>query len=200
MSETMKTIQCPYIRPDDRSWDQVTPEPLVDVVTGERVEEPTDVRTSWDDDALYIRFDCQDDYAVADYTRRDDPLYDQDVVEVFIDEEGLGRRYIELELSPRNVVFDAIIENVNGKITVDTDWDAEDMTTHVWEEGGRRVYELRLPFAHFAKKPEAGTEWRINFYRIDEDRNRKRHFQAWSPTGAVDYHIASRFGTIRFVK
>lgn len=193
---------CGFVEDEARRWERKQPIPLVDVVSGGPVEQPTRVMTCWDREALYIRFECVDDHTVADYTQRDDPLYDQDVVEVFIDEEGMGRHYIELELSPLNVVFDARVDNRDGRITVHTDWDADGLETKVWTEGDGdlRVYEIKLPFTHFARRPEAGTEWRINFYRIDEDRNKQRHFQAWSPTGAVDYHIPSRFGSLLFVK
>ncbi len=39
--------------------------------------------------------------------KRDDPLYTQDVVEIFIDADADGRTYDEIEVSPHNVVFDA---------------------------------------------------------------------------------------------
>ncbi len=200
MNEKRMTTICKYVKIEDHSWESLHPEPLVDVVNGEKVEEPTQVRTCWNEEALYIQFECSDDYVVADLTQRDDPLYDQDVVEVFIDEEGMGKRYLELEFSPLNVVFDAKVENKDGKVIVNTDWDADGLETDVFTEGNKRIYLIKLPFSNFEKTPEEGTEWRINFYRIDEDRNGKRHFQAWSPTGAVDYHISSRFGTLLFTR
>lgn len=200
MIENSMTTYCKFVIYNDQIWESLHPEPLVDVVDGGKVEEPTQVRTCWDMQALYVQFECRDDYMVADYTKRDDPLYNQDVVELFIDEEGMGRRYLELELSPLNVVFDAYIENNANQIRVNTDWDAEGLETSVSTDGDRRIYTIKLPFTNFEQKPDQGTKWRINFYRIDDDRSGKRHFQAWSPTGAVDYHIASRFGSILFTK
>lgn len=197
---TPKTLECKFTEDETRRWETLQAEQLVDVVSGGQVQQSTRVMTCWDGDAVYFRFECVDDHTVADYTQRDDPLYEQDVVEVFIDEEGTGRHYIELELSPLNVVFDARVDNEDGRIRVHTEWDADGMETKVWNEGDIRLYEIRLPFIHFSRRPEAGTLWRINFYRIDEDRNNKRHYQAWSPTGAVNYHIPSRFGTLLFVE
>jgi hypothetical protein len=107
---------------------------------------------------------------------------------------------LELELSPFNVVFDAIIENDHGKISLNTSWDADELETSIYTEGDTRFYVIKLPFTNFVHTPLEGTKWRINFYRIDEDRKGDRSYQAWSPTGAVDYHIPSCFGTLLFTK
>jgi hypothetical protein len=190
--------RCRQVQYDQLNWESIDPVSLVDVVTGERVKEATLVKACWDTDALYIRFECEDAYTVSRFTQRDEPLYEQDVVEVFLDEDGKGTRDFEIEISPNNIVFDAVIENDQGKLTVGTDWDAEGLKTNVWTGDGLRIYELELSFFNFARKPQKGTEWRVNFYRIDEERDGTRHFQAWSPTGAVNYHIPSRFGRLLF--
>ena len=195
----MKTT-CTFVKNDDKAWDGLHAENLVEVATGGKLRQRTRFQTCWDSEAIYIRFECEDDYAVADFLNRDDPLYDQDVVEVFLDEEGLGRRYIELEISPRNVIFDALIENHGDRIVVNKEWDAEGLETSVHTRGDLRIYVIKLPFIHFKQMPKSGTKWRVNFYRIDESRDGQREFQAWSPTGAVDYHIPSRFGSLIFTK
>ena len=42
----------------------------------------TVARVCYDEDALYVRFDCQDRDIWATSTQRDDPIYDEEVVEV----------------------------------------------------------------------------------------------------------------------
>jgi hypothetical protein len=192
--------KCIHVKFDDKIWGSMNPVTLVDVVTGGQAKGTTQVKTCWDASTLYVRFECREDYAVSDFSNRDDPLYEQDVVEIFIDEEGAGHRYFELELSPNNVIFDAIIENDKGNITIHLDWDAEGLVTGVQLDGEIRFYELRLPFVNFQHAPDEGTTWRVNFYRINEDIQGKRHYQAWSSTGAVNYHIPSCFGTLLFVR
>lgn len=194
----MKTMNCPFMKYEESVWGRVPAQPLVDVVTGAGTRVSTTVQACRDSEALYIRFECEDDHVVSDYTKRDEPLYEQDVVEIFLDEEGAGRRYLELEISPHNVVFDALIKNDEGRIHVYTEWDAAGMETSVDVQGVKRVYVIKLPFVHFAALPEAGTKWRVNFYRIDESPEGKREYQAWSPTGAVDYHLPAHFGTLLF--
>ncbi|MBO9604624.1 MAG: carbohydrate-binding family 9-like protein [Paenibacillaceae bacterium] len=194
-------VKCPYVRYDETVWSQLEPLQLADVVTGGEVAEPTSVRACWDDANVYVRFDCRDGYAVSPYTKRDEPLYDHDVVEVFIDEAGEGTRYLEFEISPFNVLFDAIIDNNNGALTIGLEWDAEGWQTSVREDGeGNRIYELAFPHGTFTRKPAEGVQWRVNFYRIDEEPGGKRHYQAWSPTGIERFHVPARFGTLTFVK
>ncbi len=180
-------------------WEQVPAVALRDVVAGAAPRLRTEAKAVWTKDALRIRFECEDDHIAAAMTNRDDPLYDEDVVEVFIDEEGTGERYIELEINPLNAVFDARVRNdLAGTIQVDTSWDADGLATKVVRGAGTTMYDISIPYPNFRNRPEEGTEWRWNLYRIDEDPAGKRHFWAWSPTGAVDYHVSRRFGALRF--
>jgi hypothetical protein len=183
-------------------WSNCSRVELTDTVTGLSPLEQTEVQACWSTDSLYVQFICQDNHIVSDFTQKDEPLYEQDVVELFIDEEGLGRSYYELEVSPRNVIFDARIEN-DGKASVtgtDMDWSFTQLQTIVEAvDEGVLCYSIRIPSIHFKRKPEPGVSWKVNFYRIDEGKNGVRQFQAWRPTLAINYHIPSRFGTLAFV-
>ncbi|SFJ50326.1 Carbohydrate family 9 binding domain-like [Paenibacillus sp. UNC496MF] len=194
--------QCGYVEPaSDGSvpWDGVAPALLTDVVTGAVPALRTTVQACWTGSDLWFRFACEDDHVVATMSKHDDPLYEEDVVELFLDEHGTGTTYYELEVSPRNVVFDARIRNdLRGAKKIEPEWHAAGMATAVREDGALRIYEIRLPLANFGRLPEAGTAWRWNAYRIDEDRSGERRYWAWRPTGAVDYHVPQRFGTLLF--
>ncbi|HZG83636.1 carbohydrate-binding family 9-like protein [Paenibacillus sp.] len=184
---------------EDR-WDGLELMHLQDTVTGEAPRLETAVRAYWDSKALHIRFDCEDDYVAASMTSRDDPLYEEDVVEIFIDETGEGRRYLEFEVSPRNIVFDAIIHRDEaGGLQIDKEWNAEAMETQVFANENRRTYFISIPFEAFAERPQLGTVWRWNLYRIDDDPSGRRHYSAWSPTGKVNFHMPARFGELVFI-
>ncbi|MCD9024038.1 carbohydrate-binding family 9-like protein [Cohnella silvisoli] len=198
MTNDREKMICRFVNYEDSVWEGLPAAELVDVNTGGPVQEETKVKVCWDESALYVRFECKDDYVVSKFLNHDDPLYEEDVVEVFIDEAGEGSHYIELELSPFNVLFDAKIDNDGENYIVHTDWHAEGIQTNVVSDGKLAIYDLRIPFDLFQKKPAIGTAWRINFYRIDDDRSGVRHFQAWSPTWNGDYHTPSRFGTLVF--
>ncbi|WP_308636862.1 carbohydrate-binding family 9-like protein [Paenibacillus silvisoli] len=173
---------------------------LRDTVSGVKPAEWTKVRCGWTADALHIQFRCGDGHIVSDYTERDEPLYNQDVVEVFIDEAGSGTGYLELEVSPRNVVFDARIANDGqGTLGIDLSWDIEGLRTEVNETSpGEWLYDIRIPAGSFTRPLEAGQRWRVNFYRIDENPAGVREYQAWQPTGLVNFHKPARFGTLVF--
>ena len=71
----------------------------------------TQARLLWDDQALYVAFDCEDRNIWGNYTEHNDPIYDEEIVELFLDPWGHGKKYFEFEISPRGVVFAATVEN-----------------------------------------------------------------------------------------
>jgi hypothetical protein len=124
----------------------------------------------------------------------------EDVVEIFIDEAGNGRHYKEFEVSPHNVLFDALIDNdLVGSIQLNKEWEAEGIKTSVEKVNmNRYVYTINIPLTVFSVIPKSGLEWRVNFYRIDDDPQGNRHYWAWSPTGKLNFHVPFRFGKLVF--
>jgi hypothetical protein len=166
----------------------------------------TKVRALWNDWGIYVQFDCEDDYILATYENRDDPIYNEDVVEIFISTDSQLEQYYELEISPKQVIFDAIVANdLQGSIKVDTSWECKGLVCQVDNRlTERRVeYEIAIPFASLYDGEETpsmlGKEWLINFYRIDRSPESGNEFSAWSPTEILNFHIPQRFGRIKFV-
>ncbi len=193
---------------------------LAEVVTGEKPALETAASLCWTTTSLHIRFWCLDDHVFSPYQDHDDPLYEADVVECFIDPEGQGDFHYEFNLSPNNVVFDSKIINKNGEpYEFHTEWDAQDLVTSVHEGGlddlcmmdnadknkipsdqaKLLVYDLDIPFAALGSAPSKGQEWRINLFRIDQDKEGARTFTAWSPTGEIKFHVPALFGKLQFV-
>ncbi|CAG7652715.1 carbohydrate-binding family 9-like protein [Paenibacillus allorhizosphaerae] len=188
---------------DDIHWNSLPTLELVDSPTGEQPALRTFVQSCWDSRAVYFRFKCQDDFVISTFTDRDDPLYEQDVVEIFIDETGMGTHYKEIEVSPNNVIFDALVTNHNytkpgGRLDVDTSWNMEGLQTSVTPTDGGFHYQITMPFSQFSVMPDGGDCWRINFYRIDQEKSGTRHYCAWSPTYHPSFHVSERFGTLLF--
>lgn len=70
---------------------------------------PTTVRVAWDENFLYVAFECRDDEIDVDgKARRDSDLFLHDVCEIFLDGMGDGRQYIEVEISPAGQVMDIL--------------------------------------------------------------------------------------------
>ena len=70
----------------------------------------TRFQACWDSLAVHVRFDAIDDGPWHTMTRRDDHIWDEEVVELFLDADGSGRNYAELEINPVNIVCDLRVE------------------------------------------------------------------------------------------
>lgn len=199
-------------RLDDEAWKTAPELGFVLSTTGEPVTKATKARMCWDDTHLYICWQSVDTDIWGTMTQRDDPIYREEVVEAFIDPDCDLLTYFEFNVSPRNVVFDAYIENPDGfnpSDGTDFGWNCEGIRSGVCIDGTLDdrtdtdrgwTAELAIPFASLGRQtPRPGERWRGNLYRIDLDP-KPAEFQAWSPTLCTPprFHVPARFGTIFF--
>jgi len=168
----------------------------------------TSVSAWYDDEYLTVLFCASDDHVSASHFRHDAPLYEEDVVELFLAPER-PRDYFEIEVSPVGTIFDARIHSPDGAratMTTDREWTCEGLIAAV-----RQIVEshgaisidtlLRIPFAALERTaPRPGETWRANFFRIDRHPQLGDEFSAWQPTRRVpaDFHVPDAFGTLRF--
>ena len=82
----------------------------------------TDFRALWNDEGLAIRFDACDDRPWHTMQRPDDPIWEEEVVEIFLDPACLGQHYAEVEISPINVVTDLHILEPHPRLDGDRSW------------------------------------------------------------------------------
>ena len=66
----------------------------------------TEFRALWSDEGLYVRFEATDGNPWFTMMKRDDPIWEEEVVEIFLDLDRSGTNYAEVEISPANVVTD----------------------------------------------------------------------------------------------
>ena len=92
---------------------------------------PTEAAVTWDATHLYVAFACSDPEPWARQASRDDRLWEEEVVEVFLDPDGDGREYAELEVSPTNVVVDLLIRGAAGRRAGARRWDIAGLQTAV---------------------------------------------------------------------
>ncbi len=168
--------------------------------SGRRAPLDVDARMLWDEQALYVMFDVEDYDIVSTFTQRDDALYTEDVVELFLDPNGDGKDYVELEVSPNGVLFDALFPSYRKALERSKRWNLPGLRAAVaTHDEGYRV-ELRVPFDGLpGGAPNAGDTWRAHLYRIDQHGEGEGHFTAWSAPLAPDFHVLARMGTLRFV-
>lgn len=200
-------------RLDEAAWSR-TPSTgaFVDTMTGARAAFGAQAKVLWDDENLYVGFEVEDDYLKSSFRNRDDHLWEQDCVEIMVDPDGDGRNYFELQVSPRNVVFDTRYDSRRVPQPIGhADWNAEIRSAvHLRgtldddEEDQGYSVEIAIPWSSFAAgnppatKPSAGQTWRINFYVMDSREDGQRA-NGWSPPRVGDFHMPDRFGRVTFV-
>lgn len=168
-------------------------------VSGAAPEQGTTVACAWDERELRVRFECMDREPWATIVQRDGPLWEEEVVEVFVDPVGDGASYFEIEVNPLGTVLDLVLRRNRSGYKKDFAWDCEGLRAEVRRTAAGWNAELAIPIASLvAEPPRAGSEWRVNFTRIDRPRDRERELSAWTPTLLATFHAPERFGVLRF--
>ncbi|MBV8813560.1 MAG: carbohydrate-binding family 9-like protein [Verrucomicrobia bacterium] len=197
-----RTVRCPVVDPWDGAsldalrspWTGAARLLLSENLTGRPPLWGTEVRVGWHAGELLVLFLCQDPEPWATLTERDGPLWEEEVVEVFVDPFGDGDCYFEFEVNPLNTVLDLFVRRVRTGLRKDFAWDCDGLRT----AAGRLTYGwvagLAIPFRSFGNWEPTATGWRLNFCRIERPRNRPRELSAWSPTFAKTFHVPERFG------
>jgi hypothetical protein len=159
---------------DEAAWAAVAP------ITWGPAAYATRFRAAWSDEGLYLRFDATDPSPWHTMTRRDEHIWDEEVVEIFVDPDRSGHDYYELESNPVNVVCDLRMVAPWPDKKGDIDWNLEGLETRVrplGSAGGTTGWTATafLPWkglrelpsaAHVALPPKPGDAWRFNVFRI----------------------------------
>jgi hypothetical protein len=191
---------------DKPVWKQAMTAELLETETGAKPRMGTTAKALWSSDYLYIGFECEDDEEMNIQLRNyNQPLYLEDVVEVFIDDNRDLKTYIEIEVNPLNALLHYYIQNnlvgeIAGFARVN-----KNVETAVYKPEGKNNWsvEIAIPFSEFvtSKKtpPDSGDVWLVNFYRIDRRNPEEDEYSAWSPTGKIAFHMPEKFGELVFV-
>ncbi len=187
---------------DDASWSRVPTLSLRRAQNGAAPEQATTVRIAHDSHALLLRFDCDDRDTWATHRLRDAPLWEEEVVEVFVAPgEEDPAEYVEIEVNALGTILDARVASPDGRresMRVDRSWNAAGLVVEVDRPSpdSWRV-EVVIPWRelHDGATPRI---WRANFFRIDRPRDGDHEFSCWSPTFAdpPDFHKPACFGRL----
>lgn len=214
--EAIYTSRSPIIdgTENDSIWQQIIPIVLKDNRSGNEAQESelqTYIKACYDDSTLYFFFLCNDPDIWTSFTQRDEHLWENEAVEVFIDVDDVPETYVEIEVSPANVLFDSyIVDTVNIDVAKTALFNLKGIRTAVAVSGTLNerddkddnwTVEIAIPFADLAneniKQVTTATEIRVNFYRLDENQGMERISYAWSPTGGR-FHKPAYFGNLTF--
>ncbi|HVI00713.1 MAG TPA: carbohydrate-binding family 9-like protein [Enhygromyxa sp.] len=158
----------------------------------------TEVWFAWDREHLYVAASLPDRDLYAPHQNRDDPLYRDEAFEVFIAGDASGKNYLEHQVSPRNVQFDARFPQYRKG---DEQWDgtwrsAVQLDGELERRGGDRRWTVELAFswAELCKRssvrcpPKPDMTLRVNVFRLDKPDRRTQVGLALSPTIEPDFH------------
>jgi len=232
----VRTAVPPVIDGDlgESAWANVAPsEPFVDIEGARRPAPSHETRfqMTWDDSALYLAATLTEPDLWATITERDAVIYHDNDFEWFIDPDGDALRYFEFEVNALGTVWDLFLPKPyrdGGK--AENGWNIDGLRSAVRLRGTLNdprdrdtswTVEMAIPWAAFADSgrtvipPVPGTAWRINFSRVQWDRDvvagqyQKRkdaegrtlpeHNWVWSAQGVINMHVPERWGRVVFV-
>jgi len=203
---------------DEPSWRKADDTGVFVVYSGEAdPQNSTTARLVWDDRFLYAAFQCKDSDIYATHTERNAPLYEQDVVELFVENKASTEgHYLEYEVSPKAVLFDLYLTApFKGKALASKGFAAGAKVTgslnDPTDDDSGYTVEIAIPFEDIYQeagaRPGNGERVRLNLYRIDYQTPQKLgetgkapRFLTWSPTTKVNFHMPERFGTVTFIQ
>jgi hypothetical protein len=197
---------------DDAVWSKAASTgAFVNTMSGAAVELKSEAKVAWDDKFLYIAFTSEDPDVWTTLKKRDDKLWTQEVVEVFIDANADQKDYVELQVNPSGAIFDSYLpayrknqndwnSKLEAAVKIDGTLNKREDKDKAWmvemaipwsDTKGRGTYELQLP-------PKPGDVWRVNFFRFDHPKGKPPAASAWSPPMVGDFHVLDKFGELAF--
>jgi len=193
---------------DDSPWDKAGRiDDFVLNLNGAPGADKTEARVLYDDHLIYFSFRCVDDNIWATFKRRDQHLWDEEVVEVFLQADPRQSSYIELEVNPLGTMLDIYLLDIRKPLHYES-WNSEGLKWAVQVAGtvdGKNgdqewTCELALPMEDIVTAPHlpprAGDRWRMNLYRVEQKPQPAS--LSWSPTFKEDFHVPAMFGEIVF--
>ncbi len=194
-------------RLDEAAWAKAPAMKFVNNLDGSPNPLGTEARILYDDRFLYFAFRLADENIWATMRRRDEHLWEEEVVEVFVQADPRHPSYIELEVNPLGTMLDIFLLDVRKPLHYES-WNSEKLRWAVQVDGtvdgkpGDRAWtcEIALPLEDVATgphiPPQPGDRWRLNLYRVEKLPSPAK--LAWSPTLKSDFHVPERFGEIVF--
>jgi hypothetical protein len=204
-------------KPEEPTWMRLPKLKLTPFGSAPRIE--TWAKAFVTETHLYVGASLEDTHIWGTLTSRDDATWTQEVLELFLDVNGDGRDYMELQITPTGTVFDAHFAERLGRgkgsrdeqINAAKAWNLEGLEHKVFLEGTANnsndqdqkwMVEFKVPLASipgFTSLKDKDAQWAVNFYRFDRPDEKTTHAYAWSTAPQGDFHQVDKFGTFRFV-
>lgn len=192
-------------RLDEADWLAAKPsEPFADISVDTLAAKETTVKMLWDDDNLYIGATLVEDKIVATLKQRDTVIWKENDFEVFIDPDGDGESYFEIEINAIGTIMDLMMNKPyrdGGNFYMP--WDCPGLLAKTSTDDKGWYVEMAIPRKSLMvgfTDPDTLPYWRINFSRVEWMRADREENWVWSPTGKIDMHMPECWGYVYFDK
>lgn len=198
-------------RLDDAAWKAAGTLPFVFPWEDQKgAKQATTARLLWDDEYLYVSYQCVDADVVAHFDKRDDPTYRDDAVEFFVNPKPSQGFYYGLEMNARGTLYDYFYAHPQ-LLLKRIDFSGVLLATHVdgtLNQTGDKdrgwSLEVAIPWKNFEElgavaAPKPGTVWTANLNRWDGVEPARR-LSLWSDPSMSrpSPHNPKRFGELVF--
>jgi hypothetical protein len=152
---------------------------------------------------LYVNWTSIDHEVISNYKKCNDPLYKEDVVEIFVSTlDSYPTNYFEIELSPTSQLFFADITNKNG--------DCSSLGTNYFDCGAMKYRGQKTAKGWDAflqvgldviGRGKAQSKYKINLFRVDYTTGSPARYLTWQPTFASPacFHKPAYFQEITLI-
>ncbi|KAL6889152.1 hypothetical protein GGI43DRAFT_226599 [Trichoderma evansii] len=176
----------------------------------------TQVDLCYTDTSLELTFTAYDEvnYFFNASQGTNDDIWEYEVMEAFL-YKGTDdpSTYVEYEISPNNVTYQAFVYNPSKNRTAgapfdhffvtDPATDGFSATTVLNKPAKTWKSSVTIPLAIFNVDncKAKGTQWRMNFFRtvVTPQEYPNQQLGAWSPPDEASFHITKYFGNVNFV-
>ena len=171
---------------NEKSWQKAEEIKAFVDISGEGYPKPryeTRAKMLWDDDYLYVAAELSDPHVWADIKNHDEVVYYNNDFEIFIDPDGDGHNYFEIEVNAIGTIFDLAIEKPYRAPTptfVQFQWDCPGLKVKTQVQGTLNnpkdedkgwTVEFAIPRKAIAQSFDnylrAGNYLRIGFSRVE---------------------------------
>ncbi|MFH1970541.1 MAG: glycoside hydrolase domain-containing protein [Verrucomicrobiota bacterium] len=161
-------------------------------------DEQTIVRAGWDEEALYLSYEClnpQKREYIARLQDRDSGVYKEDAVDLICRPVENGFPYYQFICNAIGTVYDTRI-TMDGRLASPDQKFNPNCIFKTSQQPDRWMMECKIPFGELDGRaaPKNGETWRVNFCRDGETINR---YSSWA-YAAGNFHTLANFGAIIF--
>lgn len=148
----------------------------------------TRVKVLWDEEAIYVGAELEDDTIWATVRNRDELIYVDNDFEIFLAPQDSSHRYFEIEMNAANAVWDLLMERPQRDcVRRIIGWDVQGLESAVHIDGelnnpnaANRGWSLEVKIPWFSLRecgkdqcyptkfaPDVGDIWRMTFSRVE---------------------------------